>query len=297
MTRCSISTYTSFVLGLAVSHQYATAALVALGPRVPITVISNQTLSLIQEYNNRTNTDSDVRASDAVATTDSQMFLQFDVCFQNEYCAIVSDHEENFTSTFVTNVCQEYCNSNAQYDSNVEVLGICNDVNTNATGSNGCINYGLTIQASTKSEAESIYQDIQENIVSSKSVWRELLIEIVPNFSTTIDGSTTNQNVVVGQYIDGSLANEIWYPAWNDDTELCNNDNKIPFYMLLDPNEYLTTNMADCCRKHYWWNVRGCSDPSNRPCPNGYVFTDDDTLGVMSGMYYGSYPNIFYSGW
>lgn len=291
MARSSISTYISIVLGLAVSHQYATAELIALGPRVPITVISNQTLSLIQEYNNRTNPESDLGATDAVASADSQMFLHFDVCFQNEYCDIVSDHEENFTSAFVTNVCREYCNYSAQYDSNVEVLGICNDVNTNSTSGNGCINYGLTIQASTKSEAESIYQDIQENIVTSKSVWRELLIEIVPDFSTTIDGT------MIGQYIDGSLANEIWYPAWNDDTELCNNDNKIPFYMLLDPNEYLATNMADCCRKHYWWNVRGCADPKNRPCPNGFVFTDDENLGVMNGMYYGSYPNIFYSGW
>ena len=70
--------------------------------------------------------------------------------------------------------------------------------------------------------------------------------------------------------------------------------------MKLDPDTYLAPTMKDCCRKHYCWNVRGCAKTEKRPCPEGYVPTDGEGHGwnpLMDGEFYGSYPNIMYSGW
>ena len=281
------------------------AQLIPLGPTIPITLSSNQTLTFIQEYDhlpNRTASYS-LQQDTLLANNDdmNKVLLSFDVCFAYEYCSTVSQYENDFIDTFKTNVCQDYC-VDSQYNSNIEIINVCNNGIGNNDGS-GCINLQLKLTASTISNAQSINQELRTNTIITKSVWRSLLSTIIPNFPMNEYWNTD----IVGHYIAADddvngnnitlSNNDTWYPV-SGGIELCSNDNRtIPDYMTLQPKHYLSTTMVHCCQKHYWWAVRECSDPSNRPCPEGYTFTNDENLGVMSGMYYGEYPNIYYSGW
>ena len=284
-----------------------TTGITKLGPWIPVTLNSNQTLTFIQEYSSPSD-----RISSAANGVIQEPFidenkirLQFDVCFDPQYCSTVSTNQNQFVSTLSTNVCGSYCqgaNNIVQYESNVEVLDVCNNAGINvptiATKSGyTCINMAITIQASNIIEANNIYTQLQDDAVSTKTVWRTLFTQLIPNFPPA---DIFNADIA-GNYItlaDPATSNETWYPEWHDDIQLCSNDPKNqPGYMSTRPDEYLSSNMVDCCRKHYWWMVRECADPSNRPCPDGYVVTAEEMLGVMNGMYYGEYPNIFYSGW
>ena len=254
--------------------------------KVSVSVVSNQTLQRVDEYNYTRPVLRDIspQALPSGQTENDlinqQLVMQMDVCFPKHYCPIVSTKEEQFKSTFNSHVCRQYC-ANPQYKSEVEVIDIC-DLSTYSNY--GCVNFGLTTHASSISEAENIKMELGENMITSKPAWKELLNELAPYFDPDV---TTPE--IVGYHI-GQDTGEVWHPAWDSGTELCSKDSNVPFYMKLDPDEYLAPTMTDCCRKHYWWNVRGCAEPQNRPCPEGWVQTAEQTAreGIMSGKYYGS---------
>ena len=173
-----------------------------------------------------------------------------------------------------------------------QILSVCEADHATASG-HGCIDFGLTMQASSRDEAESIKLELGQYIATSSSLWRELLREL------SGENVEVDDPDIIGTSISPTM-DQIWYPAWNSGSDLCSNDANVPFYMRLDPEEYLAPTMTDCCRKHYWWNVRGCAEPQNRPCPEGYNPADPEIVkaqGLMNGKYFGKYPNIFYSGW
>lgn len=266
-----------------------------LGVRT-VTVQSNETLRSITEFNHTTKYLEWKLAANAANTTidqlvESQLALEFDVCFPSKFCPKVTANLNLFEEAFENEVCAEYCDE-TRFSHTLEVLSVCQDGGHTNYADSGCIDFGLSLQASSKAEAMAVKKELGASIVSSKPVWRALLREIAPEFDNDV-----TETGILGYYISQDN-NETWYPAWDDGQELCKNDAP-PFYMKLDPNEYLFPTMTDCCRKHYWWNVRGCAEPENRPCPEGYVPTDEQITreGIFTGKYFGKYPNIFYSGW
>lgn len=289
--------YTLPILSLTAIGQIlpkCTSASYVLGT-IQVAVQSNETLSLITEFNyTNEQIQNRQRAREANITVEeliaSQLALEFDVCFPVNYCPVVVENILQFESVFVTDVCGSYC-SQVQYNAALELIGVCED--HSYRHGNGCIDFGLTIQASSRPEAEEIKRELGSSIVSSKSVFRDLLRDLAPHFNGDVDDPD-----ILGSDISENLP-QTWYPAWNKGDELCSNDGKEPFYMKLDPNQYLAPTMTDCCRKHYWWDVRGCAAPEKTPCPEGYVPTEDDVgwNPLMSGKYYDSYPNIMYPGW
>lgn len=221
----------------------------------------------------------------------AQLNLEFDVCFPEQYCPVVQSNIGEFQSTFSTDICGEYCDQN-QYQSSLEVLSVCETGGTHDR--NACTNFGLTLQASSRAEGEDIKRELGASIASSGSIFWSLLHVLAPEFSGNIEDPS-----VIGYDISDMHHRNVWYPAWDSGVELCTDDGNEPFYMRLEPEEYLAYTKTDCCRKHFWWNVRGCAAPEERPCPEGYVRTGDD-MGwnpLMDAKYYGSYPNIFYPGW
>lgn len=239
---------------------------------VDVTVISNQTLSMITEFNRTNQAVRDQQHADELNITvpeliNARLIMQFDVCFDQNYCPLVTANTDLFKSTFETHVCKRYCNQ-LQYHAVVEVLDVCDGSSSNPNyPSHKCIDFGLTIQAASKPEAEDIKTALEGNIAASKSAWRDLLHELAPQFTPDVSDTDT-----VGWHIS-EKPDQTWYPAWDKGHERCSNDANVPFYMKLDPDEYLAPTMTDCCRKHYWWNVRECAEPENRPCPDGWVPT------------------------
>lgn len=288
----------SMLLAVLAAARRGSADSVHLG-NVHVSVISNQTLKMLTEFNYTTQglehyqhaKEAGITVEESVA---SRMSLQFDVCFPAKYCSVVSTNRNIFHERFDAHVCRHYCDE-ASYRSETEVLSVC-EVHAATSGydprGTGCIDFGVVIQATSLDEAGRIKRELGEYISLSKPVWRELLREL-----SDFDGDVGDTGIV-GSGVYSANSDETWYPAWDSGHELCSNGPP-PFYMTLDPEEYLASTMTDCCRKHYWWNVRGCAEPQNRPCPEGYVPTDEQTQkeGLMSGKYFGRYPNIFYSGW
>mmetsp|Transcript_12651 Transcript_12651/g.30873 ORF Transcript_12651/g.30873 Transcript_12651/m.30873 type:complete len:367 (-) Transcript_12651:72-1172(-) len=293
--RPSIKILTSIILAISPHRTTSEYFLHQLG-KVEVSVISNQKLSRIDEFDYISSHKQQREQAQAAEQTNKklefQLALQFDVCFPKHYCPIVTTNKDVFKEKFDSYVCRGYCDQ-VQYHASLKVLDVCEIGGSNNNGiDNQCINFGLTMQASSKSEAEDIYQELRGIIVSSESVWRELLNELAPQSDPKVGNPD-----VLGHHISRNTG-ETWYPAWDSGNELCSNDQNIPFYMKLDPDEYLAPTMTDCCRKHYWWNVRGCAKPENRPCPEGSVPTAEQIAneGIMSGKYFGKYPNIFYPG-
>ena len=144
---------------------------------IQVTVQSNETLSLITEFNHTTkHIRAQQHAREANVTVEeliaSQLVLEFDVCFPDYYCPVVGNNTYLFESTFLTNVCGQYCD-HIQYHHVLQVLGVCEIDHVSSHG-NGCINFGLIIQASSRSEAEDIKIELGASIVISNNVLRDL---------------------------------------------------------------------------------------------------------------------------
>lgn len=263
---------------------------------IHVAVESNETLSMLTEFNY----DSEYlrtrqRARAANVTVGeyiaSQLVMEFEICFPDRFCPVVEDHVELFESSVLSEVCGAYCEQ-PRYHADLELLGVCED--RNSRHADGCIDFGLSVQASSLSEAEGIKGELGASLVRYKRTFENLLNELT-------DGEFEGDihDPFISGYDISETPAETWFPAWHLGGESCTNDPDVPFYMRLDPDEYLAPSKTDCCRKHFFWNVRECAEPEEDPCPEGYLLAQDDVgwNPLMDGKYYGSYPNIMYPGW
>ena len=260
-----------------------------------VNVQSNETLHMITEFNFTNHTQyHGPQVFPVQELNEASLAMEIDICFPNYYCPKVIEYLYEFETTFLTEICKVYC-VEPVYDHALEILSVCEEGSgSNTYNGDGCVDFGLTIHAHDRAKAEEIKLELGALVVDSKPAFWELLHTLAPEFK---DNESDLDPNVAGDSVNED-AGETWYPAWNDGNEDCSNDGNPPFYMQLEPENYIFQTRTDCCRKHFWWSVRGCAEPEKRPCPEGYVPDAEQTEreGIMSGKYYGSYPNIFYPG-
>ena len=261
---------------------------VILGTRA-VTIESNETLREKDVFQVEEKFDTDVYdeyvlAQEKLARLDTALHMQIKVCFPQRDCGHVNNSTSDFEGAFVDQVCGQYCKEE-RYEHTLTTLGVCDGPPEEPTG---CISFGLTVQLETEEEAQDARREIGAAIAGSFDVFSALLPSIVTGGLEVVDTSI-NRNVGGGT----------WYPAWGSagGGQICSDDGNEPFYMKLNPDEYLAKSKVDCCRMHWWWDVRGCADPTALPCPEGYnPVSEIYREGLMAGAFYGVYPNVYYPG-
>ena len=267
---------------------------VVLGTR-SVTIESNETLRDQDTYRAAEKFDMDaydtfVLAQEKLARLDTALHMQFDVCFPPKDCGFVSNSTSDFEGAFVNDVCGKYCRKK-RYEHTLATLSVCDQPPEEVMG---CISFGLTVQLETVDEAEEARREIGAAIAGSFDVFSALLPTTVTSSYVDLRGGPE----VVGTSIN-RVEGRTWYPAWGSagGGHICSDDGNEPFYMKLNPDEYLADTKVDCCRKHWWWDVRGCADPTALPCPEGYdPVSEIRREGLMAGAFYGVYPNVYFPG-
>lgn len=260
---------------------------VVLGTR-SVTIESNETLREKDVYQVEEKFDTEpyeeyVLAQEKRARLDTALHMQFNVCFPPRDCEHVRNTTSDFEGAFVGQVCGRYCRKR-RYEHTLTTLGVCDA----PPGEPTCISFGLTVQLETEEEAEDARREIGAAVAGSSDV-----------FSALLPATVTVGPEVVGTSVSRNAGDGTWYPAWGSagGGHICSDDGNEPFYMKLNPDEYLAKTKVDCCRMHWWWDVRGCADPTSLPCPEGYdPVSEIQREGLMAGAFYGVYPNVYYPG-